>query len=249
MREAECTLVCLPSQFPPRTQTVKYWALDRLGHPKRRDSDTSYSVSQAWSPYLRNGFHTLRCDEVGEVQGCLQVKNSTELTLSYYVLFHLGEKRHATNSMVFLTDLRAPAHPVQKWPNISPTTAGINKPSWIPRISVVIHFQSLGVTCVWSDMRACPSISQVRKHSKRLFPEVMVESYVWGLGVSSTKTAAPLLTFQPEGGQEALGVWAPGTLQSTQIHSPKNTVKVCPAHQHTVVKPFSLLIRCRTLST
>lgn len=98
------------------------------------------------------------------------MKNSTELTLSYYVLFYLGEKRHATNSMVFLTDLRAPAHPVQKWPNVSPTTAGINKPSWIPRISVVVHFQSLGVTCVWSDMRACPSISQVRKSSKRLFP-------------------------------------------------------------------------------
>lgn len=122
----------------------RHWALDRLGHPKRCDSNKPNSVSQAWSPYLRNGFHTLQCDELGDVQVCLQVKNSTRLSHSYCVLFYLGEKQHTTNSMVFSTDLAAPAHSVQIWPNVSPTTTRTKKPNLSPKNQCCGSFPVLG---------------------------------------------------------------------------------------------------------
>lgn len=60
------------------------------------------------------------------------------------------------------------------------------------------------------------------------FPKIAAESQVWGLGILSTNAAQPPppITFQPEGGQDGLGDWASGTPESTQIHSPKNMLKV-----------------------
>lgn len=47
--------------------------------------------------------------------------------LSYYILFHVGEKGPVRNSIVFLKDLPTPTCTVLKWPKVSPVIPGMKK--------------------------------------------------------------------------------------------------------------------------
>lgn len=76
------------------------------------------------------------------------------------------------------------------------------------------------------------------KQLKIAFPNLMVESWMWGLGIRSA--------FQPEGGQEGSG--AGPQFRARRFHGVRNTLRFGIARQLTRLKLFSLLVRCTASS-
>ena len=77
----------------------------------------------------------------------------------------LGEKGHARKSIVFLKGLPTPTHIVlkwSKWSKASSMTPGMKKTKLMSKTSAVVHFGSLGVRRVWSNMWLHPNISHLR---------------------------------------------------------------------------------------